>query len=174
MNLSKKILTATFVVAVAFGLQAGTLYWQINNNPNNDQYAALAILDASSGDLVRYANILDGDGGTVIGNLVSADDAMSDVQYADISGYQTSSYKFVVEMLSLNTDGETPTWERGWTSGTPMTYAQLVDGGYVSQGGISAGSVNSWTSSVTIPEPTSGLLLLVGGSLLALRRKRRA
>lgn len=171
MNLSKKLLTAAFAVAAVFGLQAGTLYWQINNNPNNDQYAALAILDGESGDLVRYASILDGDGGVVIGNLVSADDAMSDVQYADISGYE-SGYKFVVEMLSLNTDGETPTWERGWTSGMPQTYEQLS--AYVSQGGISAGSVNSWTSSVTIPEPTSGLLLLVGGSLLALRRKRRA
>ena len=168
MNLSKKLLTAAFAVVAAFGLQAGTLYWQINNNPNNDQYAAVAVLDGS-GELVGYANILDGDGGDVIGNIVSASDAMSEVQYADISGYN-SDYTFVVEMLS--TDGSA--WERGWTSGTPMTYDQLKTEGYVSEGGISAGSVNSWTSSVTIPEPTSGLLLLVGGSLLALRRKRRA
>jgi len=167
MNLSKKFLTAAFVVAAAFGLQAGTLYWQINNNPNNDQYAAVAVMNGDT--VVGYANILDGDGGVVIGNLVAADDAMSQMQYADISGYD-SSYKFVVEMLS--TDGST--WERGWTAGTPMTYAELAAAGYVSEGGISAGSVNSWTSSVTIPEPTSGLLLLVGGSLLALRRKRRA
>ncbi len=170
MNLSKKLLTAAFAVAAVFGLQAGTLYWQINNNPNGDDYAAVAVLNAS-GDLVGYANILDGDGGDVIGNLVAAEDAMSEMQYADISGYD-SSYKFVVEMLSLNTDDNT--WERGWTAGTPMTYAELKTAGYVSEGGISAGSVNSWTSSVSIPEPTSGLLLLVGGSLLALRRKRRA
>ena len=170
MNLSKKLLTAAFAVAAAFGLQAGTLYWQINNNPNGDDYAAVAVLDGS-GELVGYANILDGDGGDVIGNLVAAEDAMSEMQYADISGYD-SSYKFVVEMLSLNTDDNT--WERGWTAGTPMTYAELKTAGYVSEGGISAGSVNSWTSSVSIPEPTSGLLLLVGGSLLALRRKRRA
>ncbi len=170
MNLSKKLLTAAFAVAAAFGLQAGTLYWQINNNPNGDDYAAVAVLDGS-GELVGYANILDGDGGDVIGNLVAAEDAMSEMQYADISGYD-SSYKFVVEMLSLNTDDNT--WERGWTAGTPMTYAELKTARYVSEGGISAGSVNSWTSSVSIPEPTSGLLLLVGGSLLALRRKRRA
>lgn len=173
MNLSKKLLTAAFVVVAAFGLQAGTLYWQINNNPNGDDYAAVAILNAS-GDLVGYANLLDGDGGEYVGRLVAAEDAMSEMQYADLTGYEDaeSGYKFVVEMLSLNTGDNT--WERGWTSGTPMTYAELQDAGYVSQGGISAGSVNSWTSSVTIPEPTSGLLLLVGGSLLALRRKRRA
>ena len=170
MNLSKKLLTAAFAVAAAFGLQAGTLYWQINNNPNNDQYAAVAILDAESGDLVGYANILDSDGGEVIGNLVTANDAMSEMQYAEISN--DTSYKFVVEMLSVNETNDG--WNRGWTSGTPMTYAELKSAGYVSEGGISAGSVNSWTSSVTIPEPTSGLLLLVGGSLLALRRKRRA
>lgn len=170
MNLSKKLLTAAFAVVAAFGLHAGTLYWQINNNPNGDDYAAVAVLNGS-GELVGYAKILDGDGGDVIGNLVAAEDAMSEMQYADISGYD-SSYKFVVEMLSLNTDDNT--WERGWTAGTPMTYAELKTAGYVSEGGISAGSVNSWTSSVSIPEPTSGLLLLVGGSLLALRRKRRA
>ena len=170
MNLSKKLLTAAFAVAAAFGLQAGTLYWQINNNPNGDDYAAVAVLDGS-GELVGYANILDGDGGEYIGNIVPAEDAMSEMQYANISGYD-SSYKFVVEMLSLNNDNNT--WERGWTAGTPMTYSELQAAGYVSNGGISAGSVNSWTSSVSIPEPTSGLLLLVGGSLLALRRKRRA
>ena len=137
MNLSKKLLTAAFAVVAAFGLQAGTLYWQINNNPNNDQYAAVAILDAESGDLVGYANILDGDGGEVIGNLVTANDAMSQMQYAEISN--DSSYKFVVEMLSVKEGA----WERGWTSGTPMTYAELKNAGYVSEGGISAGSVNA-------------------------------
>ena len=32
-------------------------------------------------------------------------------------------------------------------------------------------SANTWTQ-MAIPEPTSGLLLLIGGALLALRRKR--
>ena len=169
MNLSKKLLTAAFAVVAAFGLHAGTLYWQINNNPNNDQYAAVAVLN-EAGELQGYANILDGDGGEKVGNLVAAGDAMSETQYADISGYD-SSYKFVVEMLSVNSDNA---WERGWTSGTPMTYSELKDAGYVSEGGMAPVGVNAWTASVTIPEPTSGLLLLVGGSLLALRRKRRA
>ena len=37
---------------------------------------------------------------------------------------------------------------------------------------IGYGTVNSVTTSATIPEPTSGLLLLVGGAMLALRRRR--
>ena len=170
MNLSKKLLTAAFVVAASVGLQAGTLYWQINNNPNNDQYAAVAIL--KNGELLGYANQLNGDGGESIGPLVSAADAMANTQYADLTGYEDSQYTFVVEMLSLNTETEPNTWDRGWTSGLPQSYSALS--GSISEGGITAGSVNAWTSSVTIPEPTSGLLLLVGGSLLALRRKRRA
>ena len=167
--MKKNLLFFAVAALASLGLNAGTLYWQLNNNPNNDQYAAVAVLN-ESGELVGYANLLDGDGGANIGRIVAADDAMSDTQYADISGY-SSSYKFVVEMLSLNSE---QAWERGWTSGTPLTYAELNDAGYVSEGGIGAATVNTWTASVTIPEPTSGLLLLVGGSLLALRRKRRA
>ena len=37
---------------------------------------------------------------------------------------------------------------------------------------IGYGTINSVTTSATIPEPTSGLLLLVGGAMLALRRRR--
>lgn len=167
--MKKKLLFFAAAALASLGLHAGTLYWQLNNNPNNDQYAAVAVLNGS-GELVGYASLLDGDGGENIGNIVTAADAMSDMQYADLSGYDTS-YKFVVEMLSVNSDNA---WERGWTSGTPMTYQELKDAGYVSEGGMAPVAVNAWTASVTIPEPTSGLLLLVGGSLLALRRKRRA
>ena len=37
---------------------------------------------------------------------------------------------------------------------------------------IGYSTINSVTTSGTIPEPTSGLLLLVGGAMLALRRRR--
>ncbi len=164
MNSVKKLICGVAVFALAAGLQAGTLYWQLANNAEGD-YVALAVKNNDSG-AVTYANLLDSDGGTVVGQIVTKADAMAYVQYADISSY-TSGYSFYVEMLNLNGTA----LENGWTS-SAMSYSDLSS--YISAGGISAGSVNVWTASAYIPEPTSGLLLLVGGSLLALRRKRRA
>lgn len=159
-----KIVFFTVAVLASLGLQADTLYWQINSNPNNDQYAALVVLQ--NGEKVGYATLLDGDGGNPVSPLADASDAMSNIQYADVTGYD-STYSFYVEMLSLVNDE----WQQGWT-GPLMNYDDITN--YISDGGINAGSVQTFTASVTIPEPTSGLLLLVGGSLLALRRKRRA
>ena len=116
---------------------------------------------------MTYANLLDSDGGSYVTKTALASDAIANVQYADITGYESSEYSFYVEMLSL-VDGQ---WKEGWT-GPKLGYEDIQS--YISDGGISAGSVQTWTASISVPEPTSGLLLLVGGSLLALRRKRRA
>ncbi len=167
MKTTKKFALLVAAVATSLGLQAGTLYWQVWNNPNNDDYIAVVVQNA--GGKVGYLNLLDGDGGSVVSAVTTPSDAMANVQYADITDYSSSEYSFYFEMLSLEGDN----WVQGYTSSV-MTYEQLNIAGYISSGGISASSVKVWTASVFIPEPTSGLLLLVGGSLLALRRKRRA
>ena len=164
MNIVKKISCGLLVCALALGAQAGTLYWQLNSNPNHEEYAALVIKNTGTGE-ITYANLLDGPGGSSVGNIVTESDARNYVQYADITDYD-SSYIFYVEMLDAQTG-------RGWAS-TSYDYDQLVSQNYVYTGGMDPGAVRVWTASVVIPEPTSGLLLLVGGSLLALRRKRRA
>ncbi len=161
-----KMILAVALMSVALdGLQAGTLLWQVNNNPQNYNYAALI---AKNGENEEYVELVDADGNKFSPSVYTAPATSSGtgVQYADVSSYN-SDWSFYVEMLNYE-NGE---WEQGWT-GPTMSYDSLS--GYISDGGISAGSVNVWTASVTIPEPTSGLLLLVGGSLLALRRKRRA
>ena len=42
--MKKKLLFFAVAALTSLGLRAGTLYWQLNNNPNNDQYAAVAVL----------------------------------------------------------------------------------------------------------------------------------
>ncbi len=165
MNTIKKIALFAAVAMATVGLKAGTLYWQISNNPNNDTYAAVVV--EQNGTKIGYLNQLDGDGGSVVSPVVAASDAMANVQYADITDYSNSSYSFYVEMLSMD-GGE---WVQGWT-GPKLSYDNISS--YISTGGIGVGSLNTWTATVSIPEPTSGLLLLIGGSLLALRRRRRA
>ena len=94
---------------------------------------------------------------------------------SDISAYASTEYSFYVEMLNYNeTDG--------WTSqgtGSTYTYDQLVSSGYVATGLIDAttamanAATSNFGSSGAIPEPSSGLLLLIGGAMLALRRRRQ-
>ena len=167
-NFAKAMLLIGAVTG-AVSLQAGVLKWQLNNNPNNDGYAAVAV-EKTDGTGKTYLTLLDGPNGEDIGNAIEASEAMASAQYADVTNYTGSEWLFYIEML--NWDEDTDTVTGGYTSPTKYTYAQLEN--YVSSGSMGATTINAWTASVQIPEPTSGLLLLVGGSLLALRRRRRA
>ena len=54
-------------------------------------------------------------------------------------------------------------------TGTPPNYKSTIDASGI---GTTANMVIPVTGGTGVPEPTSGLLLLVGGAMLALRRKR--
>ena len=85
-----------------------------------------------------------------------------------------------VVMVDINADGQYFTWNQTLTGNDPAnasptkqtyTSAQIdgfktAAGGYQSFGGGGSGGGG-------VPEPTSGLLLALGGAILALRRKRR-
>ena len=81
---------------------------------------------------------------------------------AKIDGYDNDLYGFVVK--AYLEDGTL-----AWTSHVGY-YDQLE--GHVWQGDVTAmsGDISPWVAS--IPEPTSGLLLLIGVAGLALRRRR--
>ena len=80
---------------------------------------------------------------------------------------------FMVELG--NWEGENGTWV-GIARSQAYTYAQLVDQ-YIIKNWSEAGATPAIAPLVAdgyvVPEPASGILLLIGGGLLALRRKRR-
>ena len=159
----KKILILTAFTVSAMILHADVLYWMVG-----DQYKSDAI--ARGDDVAAYLYVMD-DGNTITPALAS----VTGTQIKDFGtgGFETelgtyvgNSYSYYVEL-----------WN-GMQS-TPMDYTTAKNNGYIQGGGINvqmpAGSngFGSGSQTYNVPEPTSGLLFVIGGMLLGLKRKRQ-
>ena len=82
----------------------------------------------------------------------------------------TDYYAVVIYNYTDKTYGDMYIATTATIAGTGITNAANTYN--VANIGSTAGSANGWTSAGAIPEPTSGLLMLVGLAGLALRRKR--
>lgn len=94
----------------------------------------------------------------------------TEVKAVELGNYASSQYSFIIEIGNFNQHNE-------WTAVAAteaVGYNFLQTGGYLSTGGIYTQAQNFWApTTMNIPEPTTGLLMLIGTGLLALRRKRR-
>lgn len=92
--------------------------------------------------------------------------------FGDLSGLSGTSYSFVLELGN---------WAGGqWTQTTMeserVSYDTLAANRHITKWENTAPSYGTpWapTSFTVVPEPTSGLMMILGGALLALRRKRK-
>ena len=116
---------------------------------------------------------LDTDGSVISSFPVSAipGDAYSSV----ITPYASAEYSFMIELG--NWDVNSGTWTMVAMS-EAVSYDTLARQGHIgvwSGETIAVQNPDAWAvSSYTVPEPTGGLLFVVGGALLALRRRRRS
>ena len=131
-------------------------------------YARMRVVDT---DVYLPVVELDANGSVISSFPVSAipGEAYSSV----ITPYASSEYSFMIELGN---------WDSGtWTMvamSEAVSFDTLVADGHIgvwSGETIAVQNADAWAvSSYTVPEPTGGLLFVVGGALLALRRRRRS
>ena len=194
----KKLMIAAAIVCAAAMSQAATMDWKwtstLYDHPNGDAaYAGkVYIINANSydqqtvlsaiiagGDLADYA-MTDGattsNGKAPSTNVKIADDSstVKPVRFDEGTGYNFVDYYYA----ALTTDDDGKDWLfLGSTQNKPVQTADtttLSSSLSVSKVGFESDtfSAQGWYKAESVPEPTSGLLLLLGVAGLALRRRR--
>lgn len=162
----KKITVAVAIAFAAVFAKADFLFWQVSDV---GEFSMASLSVQANGQVLEELEAVGAEGvdfesvftGTTTG-----------LQQTDISAYSGSQYTFFVEMLTYNAGTDSFT-SNG--TGYRWTYDELVSSGYISAGGISTPDLAAFgglNMGSPVPEPTSGILLLVGGALLSLRRRR--
>lgn len=155
MKLFSKPLVVGVALILASTVSAGTLYWQVDDN-SGDVYARLLVEDQDTHSVV-------------LGESDPYKKAPTGIQQTDISDYDNGQYLFYVELVNF-ADGSI-------TQGYKWGYGDLVSSGYVSFGATDIPTARANAAALgnfaNAPEPSSGLLLLMGGAILALRRRRQ-
>ena len=167
----KKLMMLFAVALLGMAAQASAMYWQVSsaNNTNVDAakwtMARVEVYQNGFGT-GNYLQVWDGESWA---SGVSYVDKTAEGAWFDVSAYSSDStvYSFVLELVNdeLEVQGIS----------AASSYSKLVADKVImsSFDSIAPGSYTSWNQGfVDIPEPTSGLLLLLGASLLALRRKQ--
>lgn len=170
-HIIKKFTTAAFVALAALAARSEYLYWMISQpDPTAENYTAFDYATVKIDGQSGYLSLGDPDDpsanyGT---EAVSVDGySMDEGAYALISGYQElpAGTQFLFELWRDGSDSRV-----GWARYTKSE----VDGFTVNAFNQMAGNPLAVTQPWLVPEPTSGILLLLGVAGLALRRRRLA
>lgn len=166
---SIKFLTMLFAAAAlsAFA-DVEALYWQVTPESNvNDVEFTAAALGATDGSITTYFK--DSTGNAWQGALAGG---KSTEMATALLGDGTTDYtgwSFFIELQ--NYDDANNQW---YTSGRSdnIAYNDIKSRIFSTANPIAPGMISVVSPDVHVPEPTSGLLMLLGGALLALRRRR--
>jgi len=168
MNAKKLLAVLSVAATVAAVADVQALYWQVTpeSNVNNVDFTAAALgYDDGNGGTGYLPNGSSSGNEWIAGNNGTTE--LSAAILGDASA-DYSGWSFFIELQNYDS-------ENGWyTSGRSDTvrYNQISASSFSTSSSLSTVAPTAWSPSVPVPEPTSGLLMLVGGALLALRRRR--
>ena len=163
----KKVVCLACAAVLGLVASADTLYWQVDTSADN-AYAPI------KNQTFSYAKLYATDGTTtteLASVAAEADGKTMKPTLTDLGDYGSNTYSFYVELLNYADGVSTSVYTQPYAS----TYNELVSAGYVSTQAMATpeGFALGGFNGATVPEPTSGVLLLIGGAMLALRRRRR-
>ena len=194
----KKLMMAFAIALAAIGLNAATVNWSVSlgwvTETDGDAASTLAgycgyAFDGSAYTQLSLQEALTTTGTTVLGSALNAAagtvdaDGVLEIAGSGLSYDNTVSptYASLVLVLVDPTVAEGAAFTVASLGNVEVTDAVIADAAVFGDGGdLYPGLVSTWSTITSgsgpepIPEPTSGLLLVVGGALLALRRRRLA
>ena len=153
---------AILAVGVSLALHADYLYWMVNTE------------SASAFD---YDTVLIKSSSQIAESKTSYLDIYTEVSNAAVTEYQAGGDYFIYSGDLNSTDSfyvELYNGDRWLAKSSPIDYATLLNNHSIFTGGFQPATISPTSfGSYAVPEPTSGLLFLVGGMLLGLKRRRQ-
>lgn len=148
----KKLFMMLFAaVAVSTAMATDSfLYWMLSGAPESAQEYSYAVLTGTDGSVIEVRAPSD-DTGVILAAFTETPSIKEGGSY----------------YLELFSEGDESLWK-----GYSFSYAELAQMGALSSAGAQGPFTGSAVDMGGVPEPTSGLMLLIGMAMLGLKRKR--